>query len=173
MYNKKQLISIVVVIVVIIVAIILLKGSKPKIEQSSTPNDTNTTVSAITDISKTNSGDIILGNENAKLTNIKVRFTSAFFDTEKTFSLDPYEKKEINIDIDRRMIRHFEKIESCLYSCKTIEQVNNIDNMIDTFRHSFQHRICLDSLPILVVILNRKLRKYLEVLHSENKDTNQ
>lgn len=47
----------------------------------------------------------IINTQNADLEDIKLHFSSLFFDEEKTFSLKPYESKEISIAIDKEKIK--------------------------------------------------------------------
>lgn len=47
----------------------------------------------------------VKNNENARLTNLTVLFSSVFFETEKTFDLEPLETKTFIVSVDREKIK--------------------------------------------------------------------
>ena len=49
----------------------------------------------------------VQNKENKKLENISAKFKAPFFETEQTFSLEPYEKTEIIVPVDREEVRKY------------------------------------------------------------------
>lgn len=67
-----------------------------------------------------------------KFDNIKAKFSSAFFDFEKEFSLSPYEKKEFEIALDKDKIKGFA---AGPYLLRTDIQVGDVESKLEeTFR---------------------------------------
>ncbi len=50
----------------------------------------------------------VRNNENAKLRDLKAKFSSIFFNIEKEFDLEPYEKLEIEVDVDKEEMKKIE-----------------------------------------------------------------
>jgi len=49
----------------------------------------------------------VQNKENKKIQNITGKFNSPFFETEKTFSLEPFEKTELTVDVDHEKVKKF------------------------------------------------------------------
>ena len=47
----------------------------------------------------------VQNKENAKLENIKAKFSSVFFDIEETFTIEPYKKKVFSVDVDQDKLK--------------------------------------------------------------------
>jgi hypothetical protein len=53
---------------------------------------------------------------------------------------------------------HFNKIQKCIQSCKTYEQLESCQNMVDTFMNKFaEHKL------VIISLLNLLMRKSLSL----------